>query len=484
MSGDNRHYEDGATRYCTVQAGRTPINAQGAQGVQIGNWNIQHVNLNGLKVIYGSPSVDPRVYHFLCMSFMEVVPRSAHLFECRGTRAARGVSSQCTPRMHSVLVVAQIAEDEPTAVPVSSTDFRTWLNSVEKQSIFLLHGSLRPSGIIRWRALCLHDWLLRDATRQPRWENLSNFPLSVFRSVGAHGARFHQAVVQEVDRVTGEKGGMWRTLQDAGLVPVDEMTLLEFMKLARFLEVPQPVFRQLAALGRPTDLVVNCIRRGRSTCDPVIDSWLSTVRALAREEPAGVERRNFRLFVRFLERRGRGVRLPRYSSREAGYWRVFTAMYPEVLEGLRHVVRSSNVGNDVTFAASLVPTLVLANDRVVSLNASNVLRELPDRRQDFSEYYVRREILRSLVEGGERQWLAESIQLIAGEGSSGAEQRYLNSYGWKTDQVEAKIERRLNRPTLRDQQMRECLEVMGDVFSRTRRNGSSRGFAYQASGSC
>jgi hypothetical protein len=459
-------------------AGKIFIDAQGAQGVQIGDRNIQHVNVSRTEIIYGNLGVDPLVYQFLRLSFLDVIPRSVHLFECRGVRAARGIPNLYTQRGHAVHVVAHVMDDEATVMPVNPTEFRVWRNLIEKEPVFLLHGVLRKSGTVALRMLCLHDWLLHDATRRPSWGTVSSFPPRAFRSVGAHGALFHRAVVQEVGRVTGSEGSIWRTLKDAGLIPVDEMTLLEFMEFGRFLEIPQPVFKRLAALGSPTDLVVDCIRRGRSAQDPVVDSWVSTLRELSRHEPAGFERRQFRRFVRFMEQRGQGVPLPRHSGQENGCWRVFTAMYPEVLDGLRHVIRTSSVGNDIAFAAALIPTLVLANDRVVSCRASSVLHELPDRKQDFPEYYVRREILRSMVEGGDRLWLPESMQMIATEGITGEEQRYLNSYGWTPELVEANIERKLNQPTLRDQQMREHLEVMGDVFARTRTKSIGRGRAY------
>jgi hypothetical protein len=66
-------------------------------------------------------------------------------------------------------------------------------------------------------------------------------------------------------------------------------------------------------------------------------------------------------------------------------------------------------------------------------------------------------------------WLPAAIEILVTEGATGEEQRYLNAYGWTTELVEAKIERRLNQPTLRDQQMQEHLEAMGDVFMRTRK---------------
>jgi hypothetical protein len=146
------------------------------------------------------------------------------------------------------------------------------------------------------------------------------------------------------------------------------------------------------------------------------------------------------------------------------------AKYPESLQGLAHVIRTSNIGNDVAFAASLISTLVLASDRVDSLRASAVLRELPNRVQDFQEYFVRRELLRVPVEGGEKNWLPKAIQLLTTEGLTGKEQRYLTSYGWTVDLVQANIERKLKTPTLRDAQLgAEYLETMGDVFMRGRK---------------
>jgi hypothetical protein len=451
-----------------VDAGVT-IETSGAQGVQIGNWNVQHVNLSQTQIVYGSPSVDPIVYHFLRTSFLDVIPRSPYLFECREVRAGRGIPHRHTRRWHAVHVVAHITEDEAVMMPLSPADFRAWLDLVEQQPVFLLHCALRRSGFMRMRMLCLHDWLLHDATSQPGWGNMSNLPLRAFRSIGKHDALFHRAVIQEVDRATGAEGAMWRTLKDVGLVPVDEMTLLEFMELARFLEMPRAILTRLAALGSPTEVVTDCIRTGLAAHDPVIDSWLSTVRELSRLEPAGFERRQFRRFVRFLEGRGQAIHLPRYTGREVGYWRIFTGKYPDVLDGLKHIIQTSDVGNDIAFAASLLPTLALANDRVISSRASSVLRNLSDRKQDFPDYYVRREILRSMVEGGERSWLPESVQLIVAGGRTGEEQRYLNSYGWPADLVKVNIERKLISPTLRDEQMREVIEVMGDVIDQNRK---------------
>jgi hypothetical protein len=412
-------------------------------------------------------NVAPTFKDFLRESFIEVISRTSSIFECRDVRTARGIPHSTTRRKHIVHVVTYFTETNELSLPIHSYDFRDWLETVEQQPVLLLLGQILRPGKLTLRMLCLHDWLIQEATRQPDWKRIQSLPLKAFKPVGRHGARFHRIAVQEVDRVTGGENSTWQTLKDGGLVPVDEMTLLEFMELARFLEVPQPVFKRLATHGDPTELIVGCIRRNQLSLDPVIDSWLTTIRELSRYEPAGFERRQFRLFTRFLKNYGRDVQMPRYSSAATACWRTFTAMYPDVLKGISHVINKSTRGNEIAFAASLLSTLTLANDRVVSFKAGGVLQELRDRTRDFPQYYVRREILRSLVEGGERSWLPTAIEILVTEGTTGEEQRYLNAYGWTNELVEAKIERRLNQPTLRDQQMREYLAAMGDVFTYT-----------------
>jgi hypothetical protein len=364
-----------------------------------------------------------------------------------------------------VHVATYLAGGDATSVPVHRTLFNDWLDVVEKEPVLLLHGQpLRRRGL-QLRVLCLHDWMLREAARDPRWYDTADLPLTAFKQVVVGRPAFHDVVIREIDRVAGFVDGVWRTLHDEAMVPLDEVTFLRFVELARFLEVPRPVLERLAASGSPSELLVDRIEGRGYQSDPMIDRWLATAQQLSWLEPVAVPRRQLRHFTRFVEQRGQGVRLPRYTSRNAGYWRVFTAKYPDALQGIAHVIQASSLGSNVAFAASLLSTLTLGNDRVVSLRAEAVLRDLANRTQDFPQYYVRREILRSLAEAGEARWLSRALQIVAEEGATGAEQRYLNAYGWTTDIVQAKITRRLDFPTLRDQRMRDHLEVMAHVAS-------------------
>ena len=175
------------------------------------------------------------------------------------------------------------------------------------------------------------------------------------------------------------------------------------------------------------------------------------------------ERRQFRKFVRLLTRRGVGVRLPSYRGPEVGCWRSFVAMYPESVDGLSHVIATSPHGNDVAFAAAMLPMLALSNDPSVQHRAWKALRFLGDRRQDFSAYAVRRELVRAPAESGDPRGLAESVKLITAEGSHGREARFLSRYGWTPAVLERNLNRKLQTPTRRDEQLKHFYETMGDV---------------------
>ena len=64
-------------------------------------------------------------------------------------------------------------------------------------------------------------------------------------------------------------------------------------------------------------------------------------------------------------------------------------------------------------------------------------------------------------------WPRKATRLITTQGvTTGAEQRYLTSYGWTAEVVEANLNRKLTNRTLRDQQMRKYMYAMGNAFQR------------------
>ena len=430
----------------------------------------------GLQLFRGSAG-DPGISQFLGDSFLEVVPRSDFLYECRDLREGRREPTRYSRRrvtFHVLTVISDVVTNGSRPFEIRSIPLRPWLELVEAEPVVLLLAHPVRLAQLRFRMLWLHDWVVRRARQpSPDWDDVQAVPLTDFIRVDPGGVNFHARATEDLDRVTGSSEAMWRTLKDYGLIPVDEMTLLEFIEFARFLEAPKKVFDQFAEIGRFTDVVVDYMRTQGITSNPIVDQWLRSIRQLTTGS-SEFERRQFKRFSSFMEKGGKGVRLPPFRGPEVGCWRTFVAMYPDALKGLEFVVRNSQIGNDVAFAAAMLPMLSLSTDRIISAKASAVLKKVPDRIPDFPAYAVRRELLRAPAEGGVDGWLSKAVDLVAKEGINGSEQRWLTHYGWTVDLVEANVERKLTAPTIRDERIPLHYEAIGYVAAATRNRRSSR----------
>ncbi|WP_346270280.1 hypothetical protein [Pseudonocardia sp.] len=364
-----------------------------------------------------------------------------------------------------------LIDDGEVRIPLACDDLQSWLRNVEEQPAFLLHGLRLPSGKIQFWMLCIHDWMVRTAcrTRDGDWYSIQSIPFGDFRRVDSSGQNFHQQAIVEVDRTVRGGSGIWRSSMDPAIMPVSELTLMKFMEAAPFLEVPKNVFRRLVRAGSPDELTLEYLSSSQISGDQVIDDWLKSIRPVLRSSGEVThERLQFKNFSRFLERRGDAA-LPRFQAKYVRCWRTFTVKYPESLQGYAHVIRTSNAGERVAFAAAMLPMLALSNDRIIASRAAELLNRVGGRVHDFRSYRVRRELLRAPSEGGERRWLPKATRLLATEGRHGPETRYLASYGWTPDVVEVNIENKLLHPSLRDEHLREFYEVMGDVVSQRTR---------------
>src|SRR5206468_12579994 len=131
------------------------------------------------------------------------------------------------------------------------------------------------------------------------------------------------------------------------------------------------------------------------------------------------QRRQFRRFVRTVkafEERGTLLRLPPYRIGELSCWRTFVAVYPRSLRMLNQVILISRHANDVMFAAALLPILSLSEDGGLSSRAGQVFRLIENKVggvmcSTLASYAFQREMLRSLVESGNRRYIAPLTDL-------------------------------------------------------------------------
>ena len=170
-------------------------------------------------------------------------------------------------------------------------------------------------------------------------------------------------------------------------------------------------------------------------------------------------------------------RLPLWSiwsdllSQRLVSWDIFgiVAVYPRTVRMLQQVVAMSPHANDVMFAAALLPILALSEDGGVSDGAKPALRLVQSKVSGapvsaLSAYAFQREMLRSLAESGDRRSGAGLVDYVAKQGGTTLETRFLTRYGWPAESVRGNIERKLSRPTRRDENLRPLYEAMGDLL--------------------
>jgi hypothetical protein len=407
---------------------------------------------------------------FLYESFQKVQAlQPPSRLTCRELRVERGSSITHAAATVNFQMEIQASDLGGPRFTVDRGHFHSWLGRVETEPVVVL-AICAPQGTRPgYWMLCFHDWLVRAAglVTGPWDRREYEFGAADFVRVGSDGLAFHERMRSEAERAAGVDGATWRTLRDYGLIPVDEATLLEFMEYVRFLEIPVAVFQRLARSSRmqlTRALRQYLVSGGSDDQNPAVQEWLSSVGQLALPSLAsGFERKQFRRFVRLMTGPEDGMRLPRYRGPEVGCWRSFVAMYPESVDRLARVVATSTSGNAVAFVAAMLPMLALSADPRIERKAWQALRTLEQRTQDFSRYEVRRELLRAPAEAGDRAQLGRSIRLITAEGADGLEMRFLSRYGWTPDVVEANINRKLNRPAVRDANLADFYVAMADV---------------------
>lgn len=416
--------------------------------------------------------VDSIAYRLLAASFLaqptcQVAPAR---WLCRDLRAERGSPDALTPPTLSFHFEVRMAETSRPALSVGTGDIRRWAKLVETQPvvIVLMAGPLRGGEPRLWM-LAVHDWLIKNASDRSApspWTESAEVRLDGFMRIADDGANFHELLIRESERALSMDGAKWRTLRDYGLIPVDEATFLEFLRMARFLEIPTRVHRKLAqsSRGQLARGLKEFLDSGGTSSDPMVREWLSCLGDIPGPGSLSeFDRREFRRFTRLVDSGGVGMRMPTYRGLEVGAWRTYVAMYPESVTGLAEIIRTSRHGNDVAFAAAMLPMLALSSDSTVASRAHDALRSLELRAQDFKSYRIRRELLRAPAEAGHGSQMGKLIDLMASEGGQGAEAKMLASYGWIPEIVARNINRKLKNPTRRDVNLQRFYEAMGEV---------------------
>lgn len=416
--------------------------------------------------------VDVLVYRLLAGSFLAlpVLQGTPARWLCRELRVRRGSTDTCTPPTLAFHFEVQKSQTRQPELQVSFPSISRWRGLVETQPVVIILVSEPHLGVReKFWMLCFHDWLIQNAatTPTPSRRSSSDIPVRGFQQIDNEGENLHRLLIREAERARGMDGAKWRTLRDYRLIPVDEETFLEFLDLARALEVPTEVYKKLAmrSRGQLTRSLRQYLQQGGSDDDPLVQEWLASIDGIP--VPTGLDgfdRRQFRRFTRLVNQSGQGVQLPRYRGLEVGCWRTFVSMYPEALTGLHQIIATSRHGNDVAFAAAMLPMLALSNDPIVERRAHEALGALSSRAQDFSSYRVRRELLRAPAEAGVPDHIDKLIDLMRREGAHGMERRFLSDYGWTAQVVEQNINRKIDSPTLRDVNLKGFYEAMGDVI--------------------
>ncbi|CAM5590957.1 hypothetical protein BOQ63_007360 (plasmid) [Streptomyces viridifaciens] len=416
--------------------------------------------------------VDKLVYQLLKDSFtaLPVLQGTPTQWLCRGLRVRRGSpDTDMPPTLDFHFEVEEIQSRRPE-LRVSLPTISRWRGIVETQPVIIILASIHHLDLRgRFWMLCFHDWLIQNTSTVPS-SSSSEIPMHGFQQIDGGGENLHRLLIREAERATSMDGARWRTLKDYSLIPVDEETFLEFMDFSRFFEIPTEVYKRLAiqSKGQLTRSLRRYLQQRGSYEDTLVQEWLASIDGVPVPAGlAGFDRRQFRRFVRFVNQGGQGVRLPRYRGLEVGGWRTFVSMYPESLIGLQKIITTSPHGNDVAFAAAMLPMLALSNDPNIENRAHEALDALKSRAQDFKSYRVRRELLRAPAEAtGDPHSMEKLIDLMRREGAHGMERRFLADYGWTADIVELNIRRKIDSPTLRDTNLKAFYAAMGDVIGR------------------
>lgn len=361
-------------------------------------------------------------------------------------------------------------------ISVVRSTFESWLRHVERQPVFLLYVREINATSQEYWYLPLHEWLLTEraqhflvrADSTPRFSVKRDFTRS-----DKDARNFHAALLSEASRAIREETSPWATADDWTVFPFDEVWLLRHMERASFLELPKAVLESLrAASPFSARQRIRQLLSGDSSPVPIASEWLDSVTRLARSVPSATsfQRRQFQRFVRTVKAfEGHRVllRLPVFRIAELSCWRTFVAVYPRSLRLLNQVVLSSPHTNDVMFAAALLPILALSEDGGLSGAAGQVLHSVQGKVSSLSPstlaaYAFQREMLRSLIESGDRRFTASLVDLVGQEGLPTLERAFLTRYGWPPQSLRGNIERKLNRPTRRDENLKPLYEVMGD----------------------
>ena len=189
--------------------------------------------------------------------------------------------------------------------------------------------------------------------------------------------------------------------------------------------------------------------------DPTLAHWVQSLRQMAGSQgKTTFQRRQFAKFVKAMQcwfRDGNVPRLPQFHVARVNAWRVFTVMYPQSIQMYQAVIRYSQIYSDIMFASAMLPMLANASNRNVSGTARDVINLLKSRRDDFSNYAYRRELLRSPAEAGDHNSLVAVTDLVTRPESRRLELTFLSNYGWTLELLEVNLFRKLQQPTLRDE---------------------------------
>lgn len=360
------------------------------------------------------------------------------------------------------------------SIGVVRDTFETWLKHVEKQPVFLLYVREINATSQEYWFLSLHEWLLTKRGQdslvgaKPKiWFNVRND----FTQSDQDAQNFHSAIVSEASRAAREEASPWATADDWTVFPFDEAWMLRNMEIATSLELPKSVLEEVQASFQFTagkqiqQQLSNEIFRV-----PVVSEWLDSVTKLKQVIPSATsfQRKQFQLFVQTIkafDEQKMLLRLPTLRVAEMSCWRTFVSIYPRSLRLLHQIILSSPHSNDIMFATALLPILALSDNDSIRAGARQALRSVEEKVSSGStDYAFQREMRRSLVESGDRRFTASLVDFVAKEGVPILERRFLTGYGWRRGLLQSKIERKLNRPTRRDENLRALYETLGDLL--------------------
>jgi hypothetical protein len=139
------------------------------------------------------------------------------------------------------------------------------------------------------------------------------------------------------------------------------------------------------------------------------------------------------------------------------------------VDGRQGSLRGRNTGE--WSASTYLPIFALSEDSNISGLGRDALRAVEHKigrlsTLTVSTYAFQREMLRSLVESGDRRFTNRLVDLVRRRGLPVFEREFLTRYGWPRRSLRENIERKLCRPTRRDENLRELYQVMGDGLLR------------------